>query len=67
MTSIFFCYERAMTGNWQPACYHDSKPGKHQEVVGLVEVPADCMDKTDWGDEPNFGKLVKRFPLEVAE
>lgn len=57
---IYFCYERAMTGNWQPACYHDSKPGKDREVVGLVEVPADCIDADG---SPNFGLLQKRFPL----
>ncbi|MCA0341135.1 MAG: hypothetical protein LCH99_15590 [Proteobacteria bacterium] len=58
--AIWFGYERTMTGNWQPVCYHGDKPGKGKELVGLVEVPADCID-TD--GSPNFGALQKRFPL----
>lgn len=58
--SIFFCYERAMTGNWQPVCYHGEKPGKGKGLVGFVEVPADCVDADG---SPNFGALQKRFPL----
>lgn len=58
--TIWFCYERAMTGNWQPVCYHGEKPGKGKTVVELVEVPADCVD--DDGS-PNFGALQRRFPL----
>lgn len=57
---IWFAWERAMTGQWQPVCYHGEKPGKSKEVVGLVEVPADCLDVDG---SPNFGILQKRFPL----
>lgn len=58
--AIYFAWERTMTGNCQPVCYHEEKPGKGKELVGLVEVPADCID-TD--GSPNFGALQKRFPL----
>lgn len=61
MTRIWFAYERTMTGQWQPVCFHGEKPGKGKTVVGLTEVPADCMDMPG---EPNLGRLVKRFPLE---
>lgn len=69
--SIFFCYERAMTGNWQPVCYHGERPkdvkvsdGDAPFRLKLTEVPPDCMDMEN---EPNLGRLVKRFPLEVEE
>lgn len=61
--TIYFAWERQMTGQWQPVCYYGDKPGKGKVLVGLVEVPADCMDMPG---EPNLGLLVKRFPLEDA-
>ena len=59
---IWFCYERAMTGNWQPVCYHGEKPGKDREVVGLVEVPVGLIEVDG---SPNIGRLKKLFPLAV--
>lgn len=58
---IYFCYERTMTGSWQPACYHGDKPGKGRDYDGLVEVPADCIDADG---SANFGRLQKRFPMQ---
>lgn len=58
--AIYFAWERTMTGQWQPVCYHGEKPGKGKGLVGLVEVPADCVDADG---SPNFGALQKRFPL----
>ena len=57
---IYFCYERTMTGNWQPVCYHGEKPGKGKDVVGLVEVPVGLIEIDG---SPNIGRLKKLFPL----
>lgn len=57
---IWFAYERTMTGTWQPVCYHREKPRRADDLVGLIEVPAYCIDVDG---SPNFGALQKRFPL----
>jgi len=64
MTQIWFAWERAMTGQWQPVCYHGEKPRDGKTRVGLVEVPADCIDADG---SPNFGALQRRFPLPGEE
>lgn len=66
LIKVFFCYERAMTGNWHPVCYHSEPPKKEKVSDGdmpsrstVHEVPPDCIVGLD---EPLFGILMKRFP-----
>lgn len=68
---MWFCWERQMTGNWQPVCYHDEQPKKEKVSDGdtpsrspLYEVPADCLSDFD---EPFFGRLKEKFPAPRSE
>jgi hypothetical protein len=64
---LYFCYEKTMTGNWQPVVYNNDKPlmkssnGQVPDRSTLYIVPSDCIVN----DEPLFGKLIEMFPPPV--
>lgn len=67
---IWFCWERGMTGQWAPVCYHGEKPKPEKSSADdaparsvLHSVPGDCVDQ-----EGNalFGRLCDRFPAPQA-
>lgn len=64
--TLYFCYEKAMTGRWEPVVYHGEAPrpslnGKEAapERTTVQVVPKSCI-KPD--GEPNFSMLTRHFP-----
>ncbi len=64
---IYFCWERTMSGQWGPVCYHGEKPPKEKVADGdrprrsnVWDVPEHCLRATD--REPMFGRLAILYP-----
>jgi hypothetical protein len=64
--TVYFCWERANFGDWQPVCYHGEQPRPVKISDGdppfrspVHEVP-DGLVAAD--GTPNFGRLAKKFP-----
>lgn len=68
MRNIYFTWERQMTGNWTPVCYHGEKPkalspsdAYRRGTVHKVE-----DDMIDVDGTPNFAALIRKHPLTAS-
>lgn len=64
-TSLYFCWEMTMSGQWGPVCYHDRVPDIVPVQRSAVhEVPADLVDIDG---SARFGALADLYPPPQSE
>jgi hypothetical protein len=61
---IFFCWEKTMSGQWAPVCYHGRvSPIVQAERSPTYEVPPKFIDIDG---SPRFGALMRAYPAPQA-